>query len=65
MYVCVFVSVFKSEFVCFILGVYNYPINLNLSLGTCSQRKSNESLYGLGACATCANYCAYVYLCSV
>lgn len=47
---CVFVSVHKSECGCFLLPLYNYPINLNLSLGISSQCKSNKSLYGAGAC---------------
>lgn len=47
---------------CLSLTVFNYPINLNLSSGTCPQCKSNRSLNGVGVCATCANECACVFL---
>lgn len=60
---CVFVSVHKSC-ACFLLPLCNYPINLNLSSGTSSQGKSNESLYGagVGLCDLRKFLCVYLFV---
>lgn len=60
------VSVCINQSVSAFFSVYNCPINLNLSLGTFPQCKSNKSLYEAGEClCDLHKFCAYVCLCSV